>query len=104
MPAAFVEKPAPFSADFGVPVSFAGSPAGLLCIEDDFQDLMHFRGGVPDRAEPIGETRALLMPQTLASGLTPGQSIIVDGTGYLVNAPLAWKDGVFAIVTLADAS
>jgi hypothetical protein len=101
---AFTEYLSVFLADFGVPVSFSGSTAGMLGIEDA-QGLLVLEG---EQFPGVQATDRTVLIETSEKGaLGPGSAITVNGTARTVrhldgrNAEMrADPDGAFTLVSL----
>ena len=86
-----------FLADFGVDVSFSGSPAGMKGIEDApgmlAVDSEQFPG--------VQQTDRVVLIRTDQKGaLKPDSSITVNGTARVVRYLLPFEDGAFTLVWL----
>lgn len=87
----------PYLQHFGVPVSFAGAPAGTLGIEDlSTVDVLTEDG----RAAVLAGDRTVLLKSSVAALLSPGDAITVNGTARKVKAPRLQDDGAFTLVSL----
>jgi hypothetical protein len=94
---AFTESLNTFLADFGVSVSFTGSTAGMLGIEDAPGVL----GLVTDQFPGIQQTERTVLVRTDQKGaLAPDASITVNGTARVVIDILPFEDGAFSLVRL----
>lgn len=82
---------------FGVPVTFAGAPAGSLGIEDyATQDVLDEDG----RAVVLAGERTVYLKSSVAALLAVGDAITVNGVARTVRAPRAQDDGAFTLVSL----
>lgn len=89
-----------FLADFGVSVSFTGSTAGMLGIEDV--------AGVPllgdnGRAVVTGADRHVLIRTDEKGSLTQNSTITVNSASYVVRDLQPIEDGSFTMVWLRNA-
>jgi hypothetical protein len=94
---AFTESLGVFLADFGVTVSFTGSAAGMLGIEDApgilALDSEQFAG--------VQQTdRTVLIRTDQKGALATGTAITVNGTARVVRNILPFEDGAFTLVWL----
>jgi hypothetical protein len=92
---AFDEDLDVFLADFGVPVSFSGSIAGMVGIKDGPGLL-----ALPGEQHPgVQATDKTVLIRTDQKGtLKPKDAITVDGTSGTVRDVLAYQDGAFTLV------
>lgn len=86
-----------FLADFGVPVTFAGAPAGTLGILDDYDEIVLDEDG---RAGVSVPTKALLVESSVAALLTESVAVTVGGLTYRERSKPRHVDGAFATVYL----
>jgi len=94
---AFTEDLSVFLADFGVPVSFTGSAAGMLGIMDLAEiEVLGDRG----RAVVSAADRTLLIRTAQKGVLTQGSAISVDSVSYTVRDIGPFEDGAFSLVHL----
>jgi hypothetical protein len=94
---AFTESLDAFLADFGVTVSFSGSTAGMLGIEDA-QGLLVLEG---EQFPGVQATdRTVLIRTDQKGALAPGTAITVNGTARTVRHLLPYEDGAFTLVSL----
>ena len=94
---AFTENLDAYLADFGVPVSFSGSVAGMLGIEDA-QWLLTLP---EDQFPGVQATdRTVLIRTDQKGALAPGTAITVNGTARVVRHLLPYEDGTFTLVPL----
>ena len=94
---AFVEDLDLFTADFGVDVSFTGSPAGLqglLGVAD--QDVLDD----DSRAVVVAGQRVVSVRTDAVGSLTVGAAITVDGVVYTVRHKHRYDDGAFTQIAL----
>jgi hypothetical protein len=93
---AFAENLAEFLADFGVSVSFTGSPAGMLGIVDaPGAHLLDLGSSVVSASE-----RTVLIRTDQVGLLVSGSTIVVDGVSRIVRDYLPTDDGAFTLVSL----
>jgi len=86
-----------FLRDFGVSVSFTGSAAGMLGIEDA-QGLLALPG---EQFPGVQATdRTVLIRTDQKGALAPGSAITVNGTARVVRNVLLHEDGAFTLVSL----
>jgi hypothetical protein len=86
-----------FLADFGVTVSFSGSTAGMLGIEDA-PGLLVLEG---EQFPGVQATDRTVLIRTDQKGvLAPGTAITVNGTARVVRHLLPYEDGAFTLVSL----
>jgi hypothetical protein len=94
---AFVENLDLFLADFGVTVSFTGSAAGMLGIED----AAGFLSLPGDQFPGVQATdRTVLIRTDQKGALAPNSDITVNGTARKVRHLLPFEDGAFTLVSL----
>ena len=96
----FTEDLSVFLQDFGVPISFAGSAAGMLGIED-----MPELTVLDDQGRAaVSTTRRTVLVRTDQKGaLTQGSAITVNGNSRVVHdlgVPPELPDGAFTLVVL----
>jgi len=97
---ALTESLGVFEADFGVPVSFTGSAAGMLGLED-YPGIAILGDG--DRAVIAATDRTVLVRTDQLGALARGDAITVNGTARIVRdvlVPDELKDGAFTLVAL----
>lgn len=85
-----IENMSAFFADFGVPVSFAGSPAGLLGNLDRVDAVVAENDGL---AGVIGTTQVVLVETAPVDALRIGDAITVDGSNYTIRHRPKVDDG-----------
>lgn len=88
-----------FTQDFGVPVSFAGAPAGLRGIVEVADGEQLARDGL---APVMGTTRYVVLRSSAASALAADAAITVDSVGYTVLKLARFDDGALTRVYLQD--
>lgn len=94
---AFTESLTTFLNDFGVSVSFSGSAAGMLGIEDAPGVL----GLSSDQLPGVQQTdRTVLVRTDQVGSLAPGSAITVNSTSRTVRYLLPFEDGAFTLVWL----
>jgi hypothetical protein len=92
---AFTEVLSVFLADFGVSVSFSGSAAGMLGIEDA-QGLLALSS---EQFPGVQATdRTVLIRTDQKGALKPDTAITVNGTARTVRYLLPYEDGAFTLV------
>jgi hypothetical protein len=92
---AFSEDLDVFLQDFGVMVSFTGSTAGMLGIEDA-PGMLTLPG---DQFPGVQATdRTVLIRTDQKGALAPGGDITVNGTARKVRYLLPYEDGAFTLV------
>lgn len=103
---ALAEDLAPFFADFGVPVDFAGAPSGLLGHLDVADAITAEKDGL---AGVVGTARVVLVPTaalrhaaTEAKLLACEDPIVVDGVDYTVRYTAQLDDGQLTRIYLQD--
>jgi hypothetical protein len=94
---AFTEDLSVFLADFGVTVSFSGSAAGMLGIEDA-QGLLSLPSDQFPGVQAVDRT--VLIRTSQKGALVPGSAITVNGTARVVRDLLNHEDGAFTLVSL----
>lgn len=94
---ALTESLGVFVADFGVPVSFSGSAAGMKGNMDLTGDLILADG---TRASVSAADRTVLIRTSQRGALVGGSSITVDSITYAVRDIQPIDDGAFSIVWL----
>jgi hypothetical protein len=86
-----------FVADFGVPVSFSGSTAGMLGIMDlSGLDVL----GDGSRATVSAADRTVVIRTSQKGSLTQGSNITVNSSAYVVRDLQPFDDGSFTLVML----
>jgi len=86
-----------FVADFGVPVSFSGSVAGMLGIMDlTSAEVL----GDAGRAVVSSADRTVVIRTSQKGALTQGSTITVASTAYVVRDLQPFDDGSFTLVLL----
>jgi hypothetical protein len=86
-----------FVADFGLPVSFSGSVAGMLGIMDLSSIEVLGDGG---RAVVSSADRTVVIRTSQKGGLTQGSTITVNSVQYVVRDLQPFDDGSFTLVLL----
>ena len=94
---ALTESLGVFVADFGVPVSFSGSVAGMKGNMDLTGELVLADG---TRATVSAADRTVLIRTSQKGGLVGGSSITVDSVSYSVRDIQPIDDGAFSLVWL----
>lgn len=93
-----------FLTDFGVSVSFAGSTAGMLGLEDlpGVLELASITGvGQGEQLPGVqGVGRTVLIRTDQKGALTGGTAITVNGTARVVRRVESIEDGAFTLVHL----
>lgn len=89
-----------YFADFGVPVLFAGAPAGLLGNLDLADQELLERDGL---AGVIGTPQFIEVPTASVTLLEDGTALTVDGASFTVLKKLRIDDGNTSRVYLEDA-
>lgn len=89
-----------FVADFGVPVSFTGSTAGMKGNMDLTGQFVLSDGS---RATVSAAERTILIRTDQKGALTQGSSITVNSSNYLVRDLQPIDDGSFTMVWLRNA-
>jgi len=94
---AFTESLDTFLADFGVDVSFSGSPAGMKGLEDAV-GVLELQG---DQFPGVQQTNRSLLIRTDQKGvLAPDVAITVNGASRAVLSLGPIEDGAFTLVWL----
>jgi hypothetical protein len=89
-----------YFADFGVPVTFAGAPAGLLGNLDVADQEQLARDGL---GPVMGTIQYIEVPTAGVALLEEEMALTVDGAGYTVLKKVRVDDGKLSHVYLEDA-
>ncbi len=93
----FTEDLDAFMADFGVPVTFTGAPAGLQCLED-FVDVGELDND--GRATVLGRRRTITVRTDAVTTVRINDTLTVNGTSRKVLDPRAQDDGAFTTMVV----
>ena len=89
-----------YFADFGVPVVFAGAPAGLLGNLDVADQELLARDGL---GPVVGTMQFVELPTASVAALEEDMALTVDGANYTVLKKVRLDDGATSRVYLEDA-
>lgn len=90
-----------YLADFGLPVAFSGSPAGMLGIMDlSGLDVL----GESHRGLVSAADRTLLIRTDQKGSLTQNSSLTVNSVSYVIRDIQPVHDGAFSVLMLRDPS
>jgi hypothetical protein len=97
----FAEDLDAFTADFGVPVQFAGAPATLHGLEDVADQDVLDAGG---RAIVVAGDPVVTLRTDAVAGLKVGAALTVNAAAYTVRQKHRVGDGAFTLVALQRAA